>query len=75
MPLRMVLIRSMSGGPSGGDGSMRPPAGSLIAMTSTSKPPGVKMKSGTSLSLRPNYKVRGRATSRPSGHFKLARGL
>jgi hypothetical protein len=38
-------IRSMSGGPSGGGGSVRLRAGSLIAMTRSSKPPGVQMNS------------------------------
>src|SRR5438552_3755566 len=43
--LAMAAIRPQSGSCSDGGGRVRLPAGSLIAMTRSSKPPGVTMKS------------------------------
>ena len=44
-PLAIALISARSGSSADGGGSVRAPAGSLIAVTSPSKPPGVRMKS------------------------------
>ena len=41
----MAAIRAKSGMPAVGGGRVRLAAGSLVAMTSSSKPPGVKMYS------------------------------